>query len=220
MKNQATNNIWLVSRGFDSCVFLIPIALALLVTPIGFWYYPAQIPLWAFIFVIITFDVAHVWATAYRVYLDKDEFQRRFWFYFLPLPAFFFLALGLCCYDMTLYWTLLAYTAIFHFIKQPYGFVAIYKQKLHERCKLDYYLDKWAVWCAGLGPVILWHGSPQRVFDWFNAGESFLLKVPPSILPYVTFFYGLTLVFYVGRQLYLYKTTKFVNHGKNLVMMG
>ena len=69
---------WLVSVWWDITIFAGPLILA-----IGFSYFwwqsgsSEKAPLWTFLFLIVAFDVAHVWATAYRTYLDPIEVRRR-----------------------------------------------------------------------------------------------------------------------------------------------
>jgi hypothetical protein len=179
-------------------------------------------PLWAFIGLIVLFDVSHVWVTAYRAYTDKPEFlRRRFLYTATPVGAFFFSFL-FHWHSPVLYWTLLAYVAVFHFVKQPYGFIALYKARrgAAEQSRFDYHLDRWTTWCAGLGPVLMWHASPKRVFDWFNATESFLFRLPPAMLPLIVALYVTTAVVYVCRQLYRFvRENRYFNWGKNLVML-
>lgn len=221
MKESALNKYhWIVSPQFDLCVFLGPIIFATLISPFAYLYYPDSIPLWAFISIIILFDVAHVWATNYRIYFDSNEIKRRPFFYLLPIPTFFVLSYCLIIYSENIYWTILAYVAVFHFIKQPWGFVSIYKKKYKEISKLDLHFDKYMVWAAGLYPVFIWHGSPGRVFDWFNAGESFILKLPSQIIPLLYSLYGFGIILYILRQIYLYKKQKLLNLPKHILMFA
>lgn len=211
---------WMVSPKFDLSVFLGPILFASLISPFAYLYYPSSIPLWAFVSIIVLFDVAHVWATNYKVYFDSIEVRRRPFFYLFPIPFFFALSYGVVLYSENLYWTILAYVAVFHFIKQPWGFISIYKRKFNEKTKLDLYFDKYMVWSAGLYPVFIWHGSPGRVFDWFNAGESFIMKLPSKVIPFLYSFYLLGIILYILRQTYIYKKHKQFNLPKHVLMFA
>ncbi|MBW2523358.1 MAG: hypothetical protein JRI23_04255 [Deltaproteobacteria bacterium] len=209
---------WIVSRRVDLAIFLTPLVLATLTLPLYGHVRGGDIPLAVFVFVIIAFDVAHVWATIYRVYLDPVELRRRPVLYLASVPLFFVAAFRLHSYSATAFWTVLAYVAIFHFIKQLYGFVAIYRLRAGERAPFDYHLDKIAVWVGALGPVLWWHASPRRQFDWFNAGESFLVRLPPEIISDLTVVYGSVALVYVGRQLQVFVARRHFNAGKNLLM--
>ncbi len=179
-----------------------------------------EIPLPVFLFVIVAFDVSHVWATIYRTYMDKAEVKRRPWLYLGSVPILFFFAFRLHLHGAETFWTILAYVAIFHFIKQLYGFVAIYRLRAQEKGAFDYYLDKWTLWAGALGPILVWHASPRRQFDWFNAGEQFIAKLPPHIVSdLMVAYYGIAIV-YVLRQIQIFVQRQHVNVGKNLVMVA
>jgi hypothetical protein len=209
---------WIFSKHFDLAIFLIPLGLAAL-SPLSLLLGPMpHIPLWAFVLFIAAFDVAHVWATVYRTYLDHEELIRRWRLYLVPIPFFLYLSFQLHYHSSVLFWTILAYVAIFHFVKQNYGFVALYRVRKRERSTFDYRLDKWTVWVGALGPVLWWHATPMREFDWFNAGESFVLRLPLELMPLLNLIYGLTVVVYIGRQIQRKVCDGFVNPGKNLIM--
>lgn len=179
-----------------------------------------DIPLPVFLFVIVAFDVSHVWATLYRTYLDPAEIKRRPLLYLGSLPILFFVAFRLHSHGATTFWTVLAYVAIFHFIKQLYGFVAIYRLRAGERGAFDYHLDKLALWTGALGPVLVWHASPRRQFDWFNAGERFIAKLPPEIVADLMIVYYLVAAVYVARQVQIFVQRRHFNVGKNLIMVA
>ena len=67
---------WIVSPAVDLTMVAVPFALAA-----GLAFVPhdpeAALPLWAFLFLVVAFDVAHVWSTLYISYLDREVFSRR-----------------------------------------------------------------------------------------------------------------------------------------------
>ncbi len=88
-----------------------------------------ETPEWLWVVSILLIDVAHVYSTAFRVYFDREELTRRPWLYGLtPLLA---LVIGAAVYseDSQLFWRLLAYLAVFHFVRQQYGWVAFVSSK-------------------------------------------------------------------------------------------
>lgn len=177
-------------------------------------------PLWAYLLCFVAFDVAHVWATAYLTYLDKEAFQRRRALYLWPVPLSFAIAFGLHLTSPVVFWTALSYFAIFHFAKQQYGFIAIYKAKAKERSRLDYRLDKLALWTGALGPVLLWHATPAGQFDWFDGEERFLVRLPEEaklVIAGVMFLVG---ALWIVRQLHVLARGDGVNVGKGLWMVG
>jgi len=208
---------WIVSARFDLALLAIPLvaSLASLAT-LGLD--GEEVPLWAFLVLIVAFDVSHVWATGYLTYLDGEALRRRRLLFLLPIPLSFLVAFRLHMHSATLYWTLLAYVAIYHFIQQQWGFVALYKACAKERNPIDYYLDKWTLWVGALGPVLLWHASPSRQFDWFNAGESFIATIDPGLRPDIGFVMLAFASVYVLRQVHLAVAQNQLNLGKSLWM--
>ena len=59
------NNNWIFSKKTDLTVFLTPVLIAVLSLPAIFFFDSKTMPIWAFIALVVTFDVAHVWATIY-----------------------------------------------------------------------------------------------------------------------------------------------------------
>ncbi len=216
-ESPTTPRRWIVSAPFDLTILLVPFAASLLsLATLGIE--GRALPLWAFLIVIVAFDVAHVWATVYVTYLDREELRRRRLLYLLPIPLSFLVAWRLHSHSPTLFWTLLAYVAIYHFIRQQYGFIALYKARAHERSRIDFYLDKWTLWVGALGPVLLWHASPARQFDWFNAGEFFIFNLDPALKIDVVVIMALFAGAYAARQVQRKLVSGEVNVGKILWM--
>src|ERR1700741_5390049 len=84
---------WLVSRRWALAVFGGSAALAFLLLALGKWSgaLHGDTPTWAWIGAVVFVDVAHVWATAYRVYLDPEEMRRRAGLY-VAVPLFAYVA--------------------------------------------------------------------------------------------------------------------------------
>ncbi|MCP4445690.1 MAG: hypothetical protein GY811_10175 [Myxococcales bacterium] len=209
---------WIVSRRFDLAILAAPL-IASLGSLFALGVEGRSIPLWAFLLIIVCADVAHVWATTYITYLDSEVFRRRRLLLLLPIPLSFLISYRLHDHSPELFWTLLAYVAIYHFIQQQWGFIALYKARGREKSSFDYYLDKWTLWAGSLGPVLLWHASPARQFDWFNAGESFIVTIPENLrldIVLVSAFFGLV---WVLRQVQRFSSERDLNVGKTLWMV-
>src|ERR1700754_904574 len=129
---------WLFSRNTDLAVFLGSAVVSLLALWIGAraGVLNGDAPDWAWVPAVLLIDVAHVWSTVFRVYLDKDEMQRRPTLYWLvPVISF---AIGVALYSEgeVVFWRALAYVAVFHFVRQQYGWVALYRAQVGERDRL------------------------------------------------------------------------------------
>src|SRR5215470_3571320 len=134
---------WLFSRNVDLIVFLGSAVVALLLIPVGMraGVFYGSTPDWTWVPAVLLVDVAHVYATAFRVYLDREELARRKKVYLLvPLVG---LVAGVALYGQgeIFFWRGLAYLAVFHFIRQQYGWVALYRSKSGESGRLGKLID-------------------------------------------------------------------------------
>lgn len=176
---------WLFSRSIDLWAFGGSAAISLLLLAIGspLGLLDSDSPEWTWITCVLLVDVAHVYATGFRVYFDRDELRRRPALYVgTPLAA---LAIGWAVYseNHALYWRLLAYLAVFHFVRQQYGWVMLYRAKGGETDRRGRWVDTAAIYLATIHPLAVWHAKLPRRFDWIYPGDFAAL---PDWLPRVT----------------------------------
>lgn len=116
------SSAFLFSPTLDAVGFVLPLVLSLALTP-AYWFVPRDhVPLWAYLALVVFSDVAHVWASAFRTYLDTREFARRR--RMLAAGPFGAFALGFALHEgvsPSAFWTCLAYYAIWHFLKQAFS---------------------------------------------------------------------------------------------------
>ncbi len=168
---------WLFSPAEDLLAFLAPtllaVALVLLAGSVG-----AQQPLspLGWLLAVVCVDVAHVWATIYRAYTVPGEVRRRPWLY-LGIPAFAYGA-GVALYSLSAltFWRALASLAVYHFVRQQYGWIALCGRRAPAArwARLDRWLDAGAVYIATLYPIVYWHAHLPRRFHWFVPQDFFL----------------------------------------------
>jgi hypothetical protein len=211
---------WLVSARWDVTVFggSALLAFALLLWGEAHGRLAGALPLWTWVATVLFVDVAHVWATAYRVYLDPAEVRRRPGLYLgLPVAAY---GMGVLLYSgsATLFWRVLAYVAVFHFVRQQYGWVALYRRRLGVRSRLDRVLDDAAIYSATLYPLLYWHAHLPREFEWFIAGD-FLPGLPKESAALLWPLHLAITAAYVLRQAQLLAAGRPVSAGKNLIMV-
>lgn len=118
---------------------------------------------------VVLCDVAHVWSTLFRLYLDREAFRERPLLYtFAPVFAF---AAGAALYQQgdAVFWRVFAYFAVFHFVRQQYGWLSLYRARAGETRYRR--LDTAAIYAATLYPLVYWHTHLPRSFDWFIAGD-------------------------------------------------
>ena len=210
---------WLVSARWDLAVFggsaLLAFGLLLLGRLTGLL--DKAFPTWAWVATVVFVDVAHVWATSYRVYLDPEERGRRPGLYLgVPLVAY---TAGVLLYSASsqLFWRVLAYVAVVHFVRQQYGWVALYRRRLGVRSRLDRVLDDAAIYSATLYPLLHWHAHLPREFEWFVPGD-FLPGLPKATADWLFPVHVAITAAYVLRQVQLVIAGRPVSTGKNLIV--
>jgi hypothetical protein len=212
------NKYWLFSRNLDLTVFLGSALAALFLLAIG-WQLGIlneESPEWTWVTAVLFIDVAHVWSTSFRVYFDKEELKRRIWLYSL-VPLFGY-ALGVALYsegELT-FWRVLATVAVFHFIRQQYGWVNLYRRKLREPDNWTWWIDAAAIYLASIYPLAFWMTRLPRNFEWFVKDD--FLSIPAFVETVLFPLYVAALVAYFAKSIYLYVTNGFLNIGKDIVV--
>lgn len=209
---------WLFSARTDLSVFLGSAVLSLAALWIGAQAGVLQgdTPDWAWVPAVLLIDVAHVYSTGFRVYFDTDELSRRPALYALvPLIGF---AIGVALYSEgeLVFWRTLAYLAVFHFVRQQYGWVALYRARAGERERVGKWIDAAAIYAATLYPLIYWHTHLPRRFWWFLAND---FNAIPSIIDRIAApLYWLLMAAYALKSLRGWLIKKAGNPGKDIVI--
>jgi hypothetical protein len=170
----------------DACIFGASFALPLLLV-LGAELSGVphrELPEWAFLAFVIGIDVAHVYATLFRSYLDREELSRhRLRYWLLPCLAYVVAALAWQRSPSFLF-RLLAYLAVWHFVRQQAGWVALYRARAGDRSLRSRCIDGCAIHAATLFPLLHWHASPEsRRFAWFMAGDFVATPWLARVLP-------------------------------------
>lgn len=209
---------WLFSRGTDLTVFLGSAVLSILLLIVG-WQMGivnGDSPEWTWVSAVLLIDVAHVWSTSFRVYFDLTELKRRFWLYLL-VPVFGY-SIGVALYSEgeLVFWKVLAAIAVFHFVRQQYGWVNLYRRKLGETERWTWWVDASAIYMASLYPLAFWMTQLPRNFEWFVQNDFVRL---PAIVETVMFpIYLAALTVYAVKSMYQYVIDGFQNIGKDIVV--
>ena len=173
---------------------------------------------YTWLFLIVFIDVAHVYATLFKTYFVKSEFQRRKKLY-IGLPIICLLiGLFLFGFGSSVFWSVLAYVAVFHFIRQQYGFVRLYARK-EEKTKINRYSDALIIYTATIYPMLYWFFSSPRAFNWFVEKEFFRYE-SQFLIQVSTVIYVLVAAYYLCRTIYLYLKISYFNIPKNLIIIG
>jgi hypothetical protein len=219
MSTIARSAYWLFSAPVDLAIFLGSAVVALAAVALGaaLGIPDDASPDWAWVPAVLLIDVAHVWATGFRVYFDPVELRRRPGLYAaVPLIGF---VLGVALYSEgpLLFWRVLAYLAVFHFVRQQYGWVALYRGRAGEYDRLGRWIDAAAIYAATLYPLLYWHAHLPRHFWWFLDGD--FAALPTLVERMAAPLYWAILMLYVLRSLYRAIFLGVYNPGKDIVVV-
>ena len=210
---------WLFSAPVDLCAFLGSAIVSLLLLAVGSYagVLNSETPGWAWVPAILLIDVAHVYSTFFRVYFDLEEYRRRPLLYTsVPVCGFLF---GVALYSEgeQLFWRVMAYLAVFHFVRQQYGWVALYRAKLNEPSSgWSKRIDTLTIYLATIYPLVFWHGHLPRNFWWFLEND---FRGLPSVLANILEpVYWLTMLVYAIKAVVMTQRG-LANPGKDIVVV-
>ena len=210
---------WLHSAWLDGIFILSPPFLCLAVVALFPAYFQqTEMSLAAWVALVLLIDVAHVYSTLFRTYFEKAsvaQYGQLLWV--VPLGAWF-AGMLLHSLDSGLFWRLLAYLAVYHFIRQQYGFMQLYARR-EQHMQWERALDTVAIYTATLYPLLFWHLEGERDFHWFLQGDFWLIPYP-KLLPLLTILYCAILLAYLLKEVFFSLRNRTVNIARNLLVAG
>jgi hypothetical protein len=213
---------WLFSAPLDLAVFggtaLVALVLVALAPALGIGPRMGDAPEWSWIVGVLLVDVAHVWSTTFVVYLDPVEWKRRPLLYALTPVAAFAIGVALYAWGPGPFWRAIAYLAVYHFIRQQYGWVMMYRARNGERDQLGRWLDGATIYLATIYPLVWWHAHLPRGFAWMRAGD-FMTGLPVELATSVGILYLALLAIYATRAIGQFVRRQPVSWGKHLVVI-
>lgn len=215
---------WLFSRHADLLLFGGPALASVLLLALGARTgdLNGELPLALWVVTVLGVDVAHVWSTGWRVYADPEEFHRRPALY-LAVPAAAYAA-GVVLYTAgpLVFWRVLAYLATFHFVRQQYGWVALYRRKGGENdepgAAWERRLDVVTIYGATLAPLVFWHATLPKRFHWLLAGD-YVAGLPSWTGPAVLAVFGAVFALWLAKEAHRLATGRAISWGKVLVVV-
>lgn len=216
----STPQPWIRSAWFDGAFILAP---ALIITAFVLLFHAQieslkDVPPWLWFLLIVGVDVSHVYSTIFRTYLDRDELSQRHALYILAPLAAWVIGCFLYSMDSLIFWRVLAYFAVFHFVRQQYGFMMIYSRRECHAPKYHRLIDKAAIYFSTIYPIVYWH-CHKREFEWFIKDDFFAINLP--VLGQISgVIYIGVLSAYLIKETSEWKKTGALNIPKNLLLFG
>lgn len=213
---------WLFSPTLDLLAFLAPALLAGLALLAGFrfGFLQSDSPEWTWICSVLLVDVAHVWSTGFRTYFDPKEFRERAVLYVATPLLSWLVGVGLYSFGPLVFWRCMAYLAVWHFVRQQYGWVVLYRRRLGEFDRAGHLLDSATIYLATIYPLIYWHCHLPRKFWWF-VNQDFQV-LPIANVSWLASLFGIASlacqILYWGRS-FQRRWSGFTNPGKDLVVL-
>jgi hypothetical protein len=214
-----TNSPWLADPAKESWLILAPSLLPVAVVFVFRDYFLSHevSSLW-WILLVMCIDVGHVYSTLFRMYWDRQAFdQYKRLLIIIPLVAFF-AGLALHVYSPLLFWRVLAYVAVFHFVRQQYGFMRLYSRK-ENKSRWVKAIDNISIYNATLYPLIYWHLHLTDQLSWFVKGD--FIPIKAAGLDYtLTGVYIFIFVIYGIKEIVLSYKNRHFNVPKSMIMVG
>jgi len=217
--NIKTTQPWLGNWKVDGLFILSPPFIALIVVSL----FPqsfkntAAMPLVYWVLLIVMIDVAHVYSTLYRTYFRPSALRQQPVLVIIPVLCYL-IGIGFYAIDGLVFWRLLAYLAVFHFIRQQYGFLRLYSRQ-EQQGRFSRVIDTVTIYTATLYPLVYWHLKGGRKFNWFIDGDFITFQLPYA-LRLATVIYGLVILLYLIKELLLIIKTRRINIPRNLLVAG
>ncbi len=215
------NYPWIHSAAADLLFILLPPVFCLgIIMLFPQWFgeqQPVNTATW--VVLVLCIDVAHVYSTLYRTYFDKELMRERK-LLLLGIPAVCYIAgVLLCIIGIEWFWRVLAYVAVFHFVRQQYGFLRIYSR--YEPQNWMKKLDAVAVYSTMLYPLLWWHLHPGRAFSWFVPGDFIQTTFPATTIAYcAALIYAVVIATWLAKEIWFFVKLKHINIPRFILLGG
>lgn len=211
---------WLKSPSFDLSFILLPSFISVLIVLLlaNFFDQIKAVPLWAWLVFILGIDVSHVYSTLFRTYLNSNELKENKALLTLIPIGVWLVGVGLYSVHNMLFWRVIAYVAVFHFIRQQYGFLRLYtREEIQD--KKDRWLSALAIYFSTVYPIVYWHSHQPRNFHWFIDGD-FFDGLPILVSQIIGSIYVIILSLYFYNEIGNSQKGKPFNLPKNAIVIG
>lgn len=179
----------------------------------------AAVSVGAWFFLVVAVDVAHVYATLFRTYWNPVERGRQGGLLWVVPAACWALGVLLFAMGPHWFWRVFAYVAVFHFVRQQYGFLRLYSREDTVDERRWAWLDATVLYLSAIWPLLYWHAHLPRAFHWFVDGD-FVEGLSPSVAVAVGALYLVAVIAYALKESLLRRQKIGINWPKQLILSG
>jgi len=169
---------------------------------------------------VLGIDVAHVYATLFRTYLDGAE-RRRHPGRYVGIPLAVYVAgVSLHLASGATFFRVLAYLAVVHFVRQQVGWAALYRARAPSS-RADELVDSAALYAATGYPLLFWHAHlGEKQFAWLVAGDFVDVSAYAArLLPVARALWFVALAAFAWRQLHVAWAQRRIDVGKTALVV-
>lgn len=177
-----------------------------------------KITLYSWLISTIIFDGGHIYFTLLKTYGNPIERKKLgATLLLVPLVALIF-SFFLYRQSVLAFVNFTAYFAIFHFIKQQYGFLKLYSRTEFQLVRIWQWIDYLLVYLLMIYPIIYWHANYPKSFYW-HAPET-MFKIPEHFEITTKYILFLSILAFIVKELYLISKGYKISIPKYLILFG
>ncbi len=214
-----TRQPWLKNQTSDLVFILLPpiIPIILILTFYNYFKNHTEVTSIWWIILILNIDVAHVYSTLFRFFWEKDTMGKYKKLLILIPCTCFIIGVILYSFGSMIFWRTAAYLAIFHFIRQQYGFMRLYSRK-ETKSKVERVFDAIVIYSATVYPLLYWHFNLSSDLHWFVEGD--VVSISTNATNIFSFLYWLVFLTYIVKVAIRFIREDEFNVPKNLLILG
>ncbi|MCU0382846.1 MAG: hypothetical protein MUF68_02160 [Cyclobacteriaceae bacterium] len=211
---------WIINRTQDLTWIILPgiLPLFLLLFFPSYFQQQKEVNLIWWLVLVVFVDVAHVYSTLFRFVWEKETRQRyKQHLVLIPIACFAF-GLVLFQFDTFIFWRVMAYIAVFHFVRQQYGIYRLYARNEKQNSTTINTIENAAIYATTLYPLVYWHVYKTQSLQWFVAHD--FVTLPLWVELAARYVYGIIILLYILIQIHAYQKNKLFNLPKHLFLIA
>lgn len=215
-----SNSHWLASPQQESILILLPLFLPVLVAYLfsGYFNQHTEVTALWWLVLVLAIDVGHVYSTLFRFYWERSTFLKYKTLLVIIPSVCFVIGFSIHAFDSSLFWRILAYAALYHFIRQQYGFIRLYSRK-QKKNNISTWIDVVSIYNATLYPILYWHLHLTDSLNWFTPHDFIAISLKNMDNVFLLIYLGI-LGAYIIKEIFSSINASDINIPKNGIMLG